>query len=220
MEDYKPGDIPPSVSAHGLQAFAWMFFIRDNAKAAGFITKTPRPNHFTQYQIIDLQFFEDWQSYYDTIGYDEISKMHLLQNKRDFTRQRFATIDTISTKGIITDKAFGIFEGPVDSIRGKTVEIDFDFSIQSYKSLLIGGFAVSINDSTGQNLFWDSFFLNWIGEKWDGKPHNFRNRLLVEIPATASSLKIYFWNTKKTEFSIVDGRIQMSILREKTETGD
>lgn len=215
MADYKPGEMPPSVSSHALQSNAWMFFIRENFKKASFITKEPRPNFHTSYTMIELFNFNDWNKYYDTIDFDKISNLSLLKLKTEYVKNNYFTIKNISTNGKINNEGFGICELQIDSLKGRTVELGFDLSIQSYQSLIIGGFTISMNDSLDKNLYWDALFLNWISDSWDGKPHNFLNRIVLDIPSSAHKLKINFWNIQKRDFSINGGNINIAVILDK-----
>jgi len=216
---YTPGCKQPSVAAHGLEAYVWNFYIRENDIKASVISKEPFPNHYAEYEMIELQYFPGWQNYYDTIDFDRISNMHLLKSKLGFETKTYSSFQDIKTKGKITDEGYGIGEVLVDSIRGKTVDIDFDLSVQTYRSLVCGGVTISIDDSIGKNIYWDSIFLNWIGESWNGSPHNFRNTLVLGIPKNAYMLKINFWNINKQEYSINEGKVVITLLSNKNESG-
>ena len=211
----KQNDKQPTIAAHGLEAYVWNFYIRDNDIKASVISKEPFPNHNTDFEMIDLQYFPGWQNYYDTIDFDRISNMHLLKSKRESEMKIYATLQDIKTKGKITDEGYNIGELSVNSIREQTIAIDFDLSVQTYRSLVCGGVTISIDDSTGKNLYWDSIFLNWIGESWNGSPHNFRNNLVLDIPKEAYILKINFWNINRQEYSINGGKIEINLLLNK-----
>jgi hypothetical protein len=72
MDGYEPGQIPPTVSSHGLLAYVWSSYINNSDKKASTITKEPHPNYHTKYEMIELKDFNGWQNYYDTIDYDRI----------------------------------------------------------------------------------------------------------------------------------------------------
>ena len=129
--------------------------------------------------------------------------------------KRYSSFQDVKTRGKISDEGFCIGEVLVNSIREKTVTVDFDLTMQTYRSLVCGGVTISIDDSTGKNLYWDSIFLNWIGESWNGSPHNFRNNLVLDIPKEAYILKINFWNINKQEYSINGGKVDIDLLLDK-----
>ena len=214
MDGYEPGQIPPTVSSHGLLAYVWSSYINNSDKKASIITKEPHPNYHTKYEMIELKDFNGWQNYYDTIDYDRISNMHLLKANRELEKTSFLTLDSIRTNGKLTNEAFSICEIPIKVLKSKTIQIDFDLSFQSYKTLVYGGLVISIEDTLYKNLLWDDIFLNRLGDSWDGKAHNFITSLVMDVPAEAAVLKIYFWNIERREFSINGGDIKIYELTE------
>ncbi|MFA5972309.1 MAG: hypothetical protein WC780_08160 [Lentimicrobiaceae bacterium] len=218
MDGYKSGEIPPSVTAHPLQAFAWNYLIRLNDNKASLISKVPWPPSFrTQYLIIELQDNKNWQQLYDTIDYDQISNKYLLQAKTSFNWLNLYSRQNISTDGVTSNEYFTLYEVEAEKFKGRPIEIGFDLTIQSYKSLIYGGIVISINDSSGKNLVWEPRFLHWTQETWDGKPHNFLDRFVLDMPKEASKLSIYFWNIKKVDFSVNGGKISISELKPELE---
>lgn len=219
MDGYKEGEIPPSVTAHPLNALPWNYLIRANKAKASFISKVPWPSSFhTQYLIVELQDYKNWQRLYDTIDYDRISNKYLFRAKTNFNWLNISTFENIHTDGITSNEYFGLWEVSMEKFRSRPIKIDFDLAMQSYKSLLYGGIVVSVNDSSGKGIIWEPRFFHWTQEAWNGKQHNFLDSFVLDMPKQASKLSIYIWNIKKVDFTMNEGKITISELKPELVT--
>ncbi len=214
MADYKPGDMPPTIAGHGTQAWAWQFLARQHGGVANEMITLSFPNKKADYEIVDLQYFGDFNQYYDTIDYDPVSRLSLLKRKKALTAYKFSEESYGGSTARTNSESSMILERNVSLFRDKTIRLDFDYSLSSFDKILYGSIAIAINDSSNQNLLYDEIHLNWIREHWDGSPHNLmRSWIMPELPPEAAYMKVYLWNIGKTDYAINRGTVTFYELK-------
>ncbi len=215
MSGYKKGEIPPTISGHGTQAWAWEFLVRQSGGVANEMTTINFPKQRTRFQIINLQYSDDWRQYYDTIDFDAISNLHLLKKKGTEQKTKIQEIIFKGSTASTNDEFLNILEFKVNEFRNKNIQLDFDLSLMSFSRLIYGSLVIVVDDSSTKNLMYDEIHLNWIRDDWDDNPHNFiKSWLLTELPGNAAYIRIFLWNKGKTGFSLNKGRIVFSEIKE------
>jgi hypothetical protein len=213
MKDWKEGDYPPVVSGHGTQAWSWQFLVREQGGVANEMCTMDFPSHPTEYKILDLYYFSSWRKDYDTIGFDPVSHLHLLKSKKSFQKQELREVIYDGNKEKTNSETRMIFERDFGFLRNKRIQLDVDFTFESYNTLLYGAIVFAGYDSSNNTFLYDEIHLNWIRDKWDGEKHKLvKSWLMPQLPANASYLKVFFWNKGKSDYAIKKGRIIFSEL--------
>ncbi len=212
MGEYKSGEYPPTVGGHGVHAYAWSALVKEHNGICNLMETSQFPSYNTRYEIIELQNFQYWQSNYDTIDYDKISNLHLLRKKHVDKRLLYAEIDSLNTSNPCSDEFFGIYQHDISSLRGKMVEVNFDFSLKSIEMPIYGMVVVSIGDSLHNNLVYNNIQLNMIKDNWDGSQHNFLKTAIFLVPEKSSEIQISLWNIAKSKFILANGKVELNVL--------
>lgn len=208
MSDYKKGSTPPTIAAHGLRIFCWSYlsYLQDGNASPIFFTTFP--SYKADYQIVNLKMIPDWNTYYDTIDYDNISERHLLKLKRKATITPLIEHNYKMQK--TSDEYIVLAEGNTDSLLNMCAQVNFDLYISSPYIPLNARIVIDISDSTYNPFCYEYIQLNWLRANWQNSGSLFSNCLLIDhVPMDAKLYKIYIWNIEKREIT-VEGKITIN----------
>jgi hypothetical protein len=213
MQNYRPGEMPPTIAGHGMRIFCWSYLGYINGGIASQFYFTHFPDYNADFQIVNLKMIPGWQQFYDTIDYDPVSERHLLKLRKPY--QSFTLItEKINANQKNTSAFFNIAEGKADTLINKNLQVEISFALSSEKKPFNGRIVFDIWDKQNQSLRYEYIQFNWLRNSWDGKPDNFNNCMLVyKVPPEASKYKIYIWNIDKAEFANSEGYIRIKEIR-------
>lgn len=208
MSNYKTGSTPPTIAAHGLRIFCWSYLSYSQDGNASPIFFTTFPSYKADYQIVNLKMIPDWNKYYDTIDYDNISERHLLKLKNQATITPL--IEHRCKLQNTSDEYIVLAEGNTDSLVDMCAQVNLDLNISSPYIPLNARIVIDISDSTYTSFCYEYIQLNWLRANWQNPNSLFSNCLLVDkVPKQAKLYKIYIWNIEKKEIS-VEGKITIN----------
>jgi hypothetical protein len=199
-------NFPPLISCTQTMKMCWNYCNYTNNGNFSMISCDDFPSKYADFIIAAEIDLPDLSANYDSIDFYDVSKIYLLKRKTQLIHQKIYERTGINTTGIISDEFFNIWQGKADSLVGKSIYCKFDFNLLSSDKPFDAQLVVTVQDSSNNNLKYESLDLSWLRRQWNGKPHNFVNSIFIhDIPRGSSIIKIYIWNIKKAPFSISDG---------------
>ncbi len=209
MEDYKPGEAPPTIGGYKGRVFRWAFINYKNQGVLGKVQSSYYPKAIEDYQIADTANFPDWDKYYDTLDYHPTSSLYLLKRKTPTPKTLVYEKTGISTQGVIDAEYFRFFIIDADSIANSFVEIEFDLPILSREQPFVAWLVANSLDANNQEIAYEYFPLEWLNNIWEAWDNRVVNRMIVKVPKGTHQLNFYIWNKKKLTFWIDDARIKV-----------
>jgi len=210
---HKKGEFPPTIGAYRLRHFIWSMPDFQNGGTESQVYYSSYPGLEADYQIANLDDSPKWLEYYDTISSERINNRYLLKRKHFLERIPVYHSGEISSPGIISDEYFKIFQGPVDSLAGKTIYISVDITIDSPAMPFQSWIVFNVKDEKRNDLRYECIPLDWMRTTWQGEPSNFMNGMLLhDLPAQSDKLLVYLWNIRNDSFSVKNGKVIISRL--------
>lgn len=208
MAEYKVGDTPPTIAAHGMRIFCWSYLNYRSGGNASSIFFTTFPCYNADYQIVNLKMIPKWNTNYDTIDYDPISERHLLKLK---VKAQFVPLISHTVSMQSTDQEYIILcEGATDTLLNKCIQINFDLQLLAEQIPLNARIVVDITDNQSNSLCYEYIQCNWLRANWNIQNKDFINCMLIDkVPNTSTHYKVYIWNIDKNPIS-VQGNISLN----------
>ena len=109
---------------------------------------------------------------------------------------------------------FELYRGPIDSLAGKALYIDFNLKLSSEKSPFHGRIVADVQDDQNNSLLYEFTQFDWYRTDWSDPEKSFLNALyLPELPEKAQNIVIYIWNVDKKPFLLPNGHFDIFYLR-------
>jgi hypothetical protein len=209
MEDYVPGEAPPTIGGYKGREFRWAFLNYKNQGVLGKVHGSYYPNAVEDYQIADTAFFPDWGKYYDTLDYHKTSSLYLLKRKMPASKTLVYEKNGISSQGVTDIEYFRFFIIDADSLANSWVEILFDVPILAREKSFLAWLVANSLDTENVQINYEYFPLEWLNNNWEAWGNRVVNRMIVKVPEGTHQLNFYIWNKKKVPFWIDDARIKV-----------
>lgn len=210
-DSHQAGDYPPLVGGYTTRLLTWAMYNYRSGGNESQISFKNYPGLEEDYQIVDPNIYPTWKTYYDSIDYDNIGKRVLYKRKQKLETIPLDTSKPINYYGNPAKEFFSLYEAGVDTLIGNRLRLDFDMSIYVHLLKTRAWIVVSTQDQQSKELIYQCFPLHWFKQRWDGSPHNFKNRMLIpELPPQSHKVKVFLWNIDKQPIIIKEGKCYLS----------
>ncbi|MCF8366372.1 MAG: hypothetical protein K9H16_11355 [Bacteroidales bacterium] len=221
LEDFNPGEAPPTIGGYMGRALRWGFLNYKNGGLLGKVQGNIYPDTIEDYQIADSLFPPGMAKYYDTIDFHETSQLFLLKRKSSAPESLVFEKSGISTEGEIEEKYFRFFIIDADSLGCEFVKVIFNFHLTTKAKPFIGWLVANSLDANNREIGYEYYPLEWLDKKWEGESGRLLNSMIVKIPAGIHQLNFYLWNKREVPFSVKEGSVRvMRYERNETKEGN
>ena len=169
------------------------------------------PDLKADYILAGEENFSEPPEGFETI--DRFSPLKLLLLKRTLASEKHLILrrDSIETPADYKGEYFNLLEMKADSLRGKYLRIDLDFTFKSKALPYIGAVSVQVFDKANNTIVYRAIDLDQLKSFWDGRKHNFHHSMVLEeVPSGAERLIIYSWDKHLQPYELSDGSVSIS----------
>lgn len=212
VSEAKEGQAPPTVGGYFVTKLPWLWINRKHEGRLGQMQSSDYPGLLADFQVCRPEEFPNWPVYYDTIDYDVPSGLSLLKRKAPMEKIELIRKTGISSEENIVQEFFGFIELKADSIAGKTLLVDFEFTFSSPDEPFSGWLVVDVNSTSGEQLRYEFTALYGVKKSWRGDAPFRCSMYIPELPANAHRLSAYIWNKNGQRFSIKNGKCTLYVL--------
>lgn len=214
MEHTKNSELQPTVAGYRMRGFAWHFINFRRGSKLSQLHYEGYPETDADFQLAHFQHRSDWLEYYDSLDYDKHSEIWLLKKKKPIEKKTLVHTEPKSTAEESSDEYWNIYETEIDSLRGKTLLLSFDFSLETKHHPFIGQVVASVHDINNKLLRYEWLRFDFLKSQYKGEPHNFRYNMIVhKLPPEAHRLIVYVWNIHRQPYTVRDAVMKMEELK-------
>jgi hypothetical protein len=161
------------------------------------------PEMISDFQVVYPESNLLWKKYYRVIDRDQYTGLCLLKRIKLLEKKPLFEID-VPVVSDYKEEYYGIYANSnADSLKNKTLCIDFNFSISAKQRPPILSFVAAITNEKNENIVYEYINLDWIKLDWNGEKGNFTASLLLnKIHSDAKLFSVYIWNIKKAPFTL------------------
>jgi hypothetical protein len=210
---YEPGTMPPVVGGHWLRSYFWAMEDYRDLGRLNLMHHADTTELTDDYLIYNMHQNPEWKLLYDSMDYDPVRDIHLLQRKQKCDRRLVGTKHNINTYDTIDYTYFLLMEGRLDTLAGKDLFWGWDMTLYSPDKPFRGAVVLDVSDISGNQLYYYVYKLYHQRIAWLGKPGNALNGIKVsKLPEGSHQFKLYLWNQENQDFLINNGTIMISRL--------
>jgi len=173
------------------------------------------PELNSDFQLVKISENPKWLKYYDSIDYDPYSELSLLKRKLFLKKIPLLKISIFNTPKETNNEFYEIYKNSIpDSLKNKTLCVDFNFTIFTKQKPFKACFVVGVSDEKNQNLRYEFIELDWEKTEWNDEKGNFKGNILVNnLSIESHNLVIYIWNIHKVPYTIGESFCQINALK-------
>jgi len=213
-EDQGKSEYPLIVQGYQGRLMRWLYMNFRNETPLSRIFFEDYPSMNGDYQIVNLSEYPEWRTAYDSIDGDQRTGFALLKRKNQLSRIPVFSKDDIQKNEPQASAFFELYRGPIDSLAGKALYIDFNLNLSSEKSPFHGRIVADVQDDQNNSLLYEFTQFDWYRTDWSDPEKSFLNALyLPELPEKAQNIVIYIWNIDKKPFLLPNGHFDILYLR-------
>jgi hypothetical protein len=199
--------LPPIVSGYRLWHLDWYYYNYRDGGNKSILNMDDYPCRDADFVIAPRHLIPGLLKDYDSAGFYKPSNLYLLERKHNLTKEIIDSVTNVHTPGIINDEYFSIWGMNARSLINRSVYIGFNFTFNSPAKPFESRIVVSTNDKEKNILQYQYIQLDWLKKQWKGEKDNLMNNILVyHLPENADTLAVYFWNIRRKDFSISNGK--------------
>jgi hypothetical protein len=208
-------EIPPTVGGYQTRRQPWAFY---NCMEGGLLNPlfaSDYPNYYTDYMIINEDEFPGFHNTHEIVSSVDKFPLLLIKRKAELNKLLLIRKTHIETPERLEYEYYNLLEAGVDTLIGKTIYISLEFTVEGSGTPFEGVFVASVFDSTRQTLRYEATDLDQLKPTWTHEEGNFRHAMLIHsLPEKSNTLIIYFWNKRKTGYSLNNGTIEVFCVSE------
>lgn len=218
MEDYTPGEVPPTIGGRKGREFRWAFLNYSHGGNLGKVHASIYPSLLEDFQVVDVSEYPEWLNYYDSIDYHPVSNFHLLKRKSKAKKRALTTFSDFSSPREIQSKYHNLLEMEIDSMAGTNLYLAFDINFNTKQKPFKSWLVASVRNSEGQEIRYEYFALDWTKYNWEGEHGKITNGMIIPLPEESSKLIFYIWNIQQIPYWIEKGEIKIYVYADPSLT--
>ena len=208
-DSYEPGKAPPTLGGYKAREFRWAYHNFRHGGKLGKVHGSLYPGAIEEFQIVDTGYAEKYRKYYDSIDYHETSGLYLLKRKEPLPRELIFKKEQVKTDKRVNHEYLNLLELKVDSLANANIRIVFNLVFNTKAKPFKSWLVASVRDSSGQEIRYEYFALDWLKYNWEGSSGQVLNSMIVPFPKESHTLVFYLWNIQKKPYKIKGGSISL-----------
>lgn len=210
---------PPIVSGKRLTHFCWSFYDFCEEGTESQISFTHFPEKISDFQIADSSDLTGFAVDYRVIDSTMVNHRYLLERRVPARRILAGEETGIRTNGLTDSEYVRLFFDTVQTLRGHSAYIGITAEIFSPVEPFHTWIVAEVKDTANQTVQYERISLYWFRSAWNEDTKQFKNGIfLSQVPAEATVLKLYIWNIEKVPFRVGNGKVDLFILTDSTES--
>ena len=206
----------PTISVQNAFYTRWFFFQNQKHPDRAQLFAQPLLENevitVADFAILDLENFPQKTEWFDTLQYDQHSRMTLVKRRLGIEE---IIIDESQAQIAATKEEFNnLFSANVSNFSGSSIGIRINFTGRAQGDNLQGVLFVAVTDSANNQLYYQQLDL-FEGIYMNGERKMNPTLLIQELPANSSELNVYFWNTFSQQIEIVKSRVELFEIKTK-----
>lgn len=211
---YQPGQAPPTIGGYKAREFRWAYHNFKHGGELGKVHGSLYPSAIEDFQIVDTGYTEEYRKYYDSIDYHKTSGFYLLKRKKPLPGKLIVEKDPVKTDKPVSNEYMNLLELQIDTLERSSIQIIFDLHFNTLAKPFKSWLVASVRDSTGQEIRYEYFALDWLKFNWQGDAGHVLNSMIVPLPEASHKLIFYLWNIQQVPYEITTGSITLHKYRE------
>ena len=195
---------PNTIGGYHMRLLCWAYLNYRNGGELNQIQSSNYPEYISDYQVVELKKEEKWNEYYETLGYDPISKLSLLKRRRFIESKKLDNAFILSS-GVTDQEYYNLYVGKTDTLDGKTLIIKIDMTLNSEAYPFEARTVAQIKDKNNKSLEYEFITLNWKRASWSGQNRNFSGSMIIyNLPEESNEIVLYLWNVSNKKYVAED----------------
>lgn len=207
----------PTIGGYFMRRLCFAYHNFRNGGALNQMQCSKYPEYISDYQIVRNADTAIWLKHYDSIDYAPYSKLFLFRKKNTPIKIPVTTVDSIKCP-ISMQEYFNLFEGTADTLHEKNILVETSMSLNSPQKPPFMWVVVSIDDSTGKNIFYEFSTLHWKKTIYNETENNVQCSFSVaNLPSNGRRFVVYIWNIHKQNYAVNNGQCVISEIKSVTD---
>ncbi len=172
------------------------------------------PVLYADYLMYDFSKREKPEKLFIETDYDENSGLSLMKRKTPLKKSVLFENIVENVPLTLHKEYFKIANVPVDTVRCNAILVNMDFEIVSEVIPFELVIVCELRDSTGAKIQYETLDMDQMHPVWNATTNKIHHSLMLSpVQRNPASFLIYFWNKRKVEYRILQGRSVVSSLR-------
>lgn len=206
--------IKPTIGGYLMRELCWNYWDFRNGGNLNKIQTSDFPGNSADFQISDENSLSKFLDNYNILETDNHSKLSILKRKKLLDKTMIYVVNKINTKGQTTEEYFGFLDINADTLVGKRLLINYDFSLLSKIKAFNAFIVITVFDKDRNSLQYIYYSLYRAKTFWTGENSNLNICLYIpKLTKESHSLVTYIWNIDKLPFKIKNGKCEVFELQ-------
>ncbi|MCK9400327.1 MAG: hypothetical protein M0Q51_10105 [Bacteroidales bacterium] len=204
-DDASRKPFPPVVSSYQARRQGWAFMNYRSGGLLNPLTWKAFPNPSADFLIHEFPLPDSIRGLFEPILTDQSTQTALY---RKIAGPDFISFQTLTLENPIHGQGeyYNLFEISSDSIKGKSLRLETELTLESPKKTLQAAVVVEVFDENRNTLAYEAIDLDHLHPVWDQHNHLFRHVMIIhDIPQESKTILIYLWNKEKVRIAIYEG---------------